>query len=336
MKMKLGSSSTATDARPGATPRKRDLKKAFLLALAIHAALFVALLFAFQWKTQNEEVYAELWASVPTSGTSEHGGPVKGDDGAAEPPPPESTPAPEPKPEPPAPAPKPAPAPAPAPAPKQSLAEERKADIVAAQEKAKKQKAEQLKAQQEEQKRIADAKRAADEAKKKAVADEQRRQAAAKAQMEKVRQAEAARLAQAARQNAMAKVRGQELARVADGKPSQTTAGVPTGDRTAQFQNLSGSAKAAFIARVTACIRPNIIFNVPSGIRRGQHQAVYRVRLMPTGDQIGAPHKTRGSGLPGYDSAVERAIAKCPKFPTVPGTPMPGEVTLTFDPIDSK
>ena len=145
MKMKLGSSSTATDARPGATPRKRDLKKAFLLALAIHAALFVALLFAFQWKTQNEEVYAELWASVPTSGTSEHGGPVKGDDGAAEPPPPESTPAPEPKPEPPAPAPKPAPAPAPAPAPKQSLAEERKADIVAAQEKAKKQKAEQLK-----------------------------------------------------------------------------------------------------------------------------------------------------------------------------------------------
>ena len=27
-------------------------------------------------------VYAELWASVPTSGTSEHGGPVKGDDGA--------------------------------------------------------------------------------------------------------------------------------------------------------------------------------------------------------------------------------------------------------------
>ena len=95
MKMKLGSSSTATDARPGATPRKRDLKKAFLLALAIHAALFVALLFAFQWKTQNEEVYAELWASVPTSGTSEHGGPVKGDDGAAEPPPPESTPAPD-------------------------------------------------------------------------------------------------------------------------------------------------------------------------------------------------------------------------------------------------
>lgn len=60
------------------------------------------------------------------------------------------------------------------------------------------------------------------------------------------------------------------------------------------------------------------------------------MRLMPTGDQIGAPHKTRGSGLPGYDSAVERAIAKCPKFPTVPGTPMPGEVTLTFDPIDSK
>lgn len=134
----------------------------------------------------------------------------------------------------------------------------------------------------------------------------------------------------------MAKVRGQSLPVWRAESLPRRPAAFRQVIRTAQFQNLSGSAKAAFIARVTACIRPNIIFNVPSGIRRGQHQAVYRVRLMPTGDQIGAPHKTRGSGLPGYDSAVERAIAKCPKFPTVPGTPMPGEVTLTFDPIDSK
>lgn len=133
---------------------------------------------------------------------------------------------------------------------------------------------------------------------------------------------------------AAVRVRSQELARTMGGAASSRSAGTPTGDRTAQFQNLSGSARAGFIAKVRACIRPNIIFSVPSGVRRGQYQAVYRVRLMPSGDQIGSPQKLKASGLAGYDAAVERAIAKCSRFPSVPGVVMPGEVSLTFDPVD--
>ncbi len=310
--------------RPLGAKKSGDRGRAFVLALIMHALLFGALFFAFQWKTQNEEVFAELWAEVPSSGTKENGAPVK--------------PAPEEKEEPsPAPAPKPESEPAKpeadiraeqARAAAAAAEAQRRADIALAAEKEKKAK--------EEAKKKAEAEKARQKAEEKKKADEEKRRAAAQAAAEKVKAAEAARQTEAARRAAMANVRNAELARVAGGKPSDTAAGVPAGDRTAQFQNLSGSAKASFIARVTACIRPNIIFTVPGGVKRSQYQAVYRVRLMPTGEQIGVPRKTKASGLAGYDEAVERAIARCPRFPSAPGVVMPGEVTLTFDPIDTK
>lgn len=311
-----------------AREKKRDFSRAAALALGVHALLFAALFFAFQWKTSNEEVYAELWAETPTTGTAERGGPAL-----------EEPPAKEPAKEEPAPEEKPAPAPAPAPVKAEETPKAQKADIVAAQEKKKteeeKKKAEAKKVEDERrqkaeaQKKADEAKRKAEDAKKKAAEDERRRAEAAREQAEKVKAQEAARLA-------MAKIRSQELARVAGGTPSKTSAGVPTGDRDARFQNLSGSARASFIARVTACIRPNIIFDVPAGVRRGQYQAAYRVRLLPTGDQVGSPQKTKGSGLPGYDAAVERAIAKCPRFPSAPDGAMPSVVSLTFDPVDNR
>ncbi|MCI6530981.1 MAG: TonB C-terminal domain-containing protein, partial [Mesosutterella sp.] len=300
---------------PESEARRRDFRRALVCAVGVHALLFVALFFAFQWKTQDEDVMVELWAETPTTGTNPNGGP------AVEPPP-----APSPAPEP-APAPSPAPReqsaaaakPRPQPLQKDLAEEQRKADIVQAeerrrQEKLKEKQLQEQKRQQELQKKADEAKKAA-EAKRRAAEEAQKAaqaQAAARAQAAaKVRTQEAARMA-------AARVRSQELARTMGGAASSRSAGTPTGDRTAQFQNLSGSARAGFIAKVRACIRPNIIFSVPSGVRRGQYQAVYRVRLMPSGDQIGSPQKLKASGLAGYDAAVERAIAKCSRFPSVP------------------
>ena len=306
-----------------------DLKKGLICALGIPAALFAALALAFHWKTQPEEVYAELWAAVPSTGIAPDGGPAKA---APESPPP--PPAPEEK-----------PAPAPAPRVKEAEPETpRKADIVAAEEKAKKLKEKQEQEEKarklEEQKKLEQKKleqQKLEQKKREELVAQMRRDAAAKTQMDRVKAAEAARVAQAAKQSeAIARARSQELARVAGGKPSKNAAGVPTGDKSARTQNLSGTSQAAFVARVRACIRPNIIFSVPSGIRRGQYRAVYSVRLLPTGDQAGAPRKTRSSGLPGFDSAVERAIALCPRFPPAGGAPVPPEVTLTFDPVDAR
>ena len=298
--------------------RREDFSRAAALAVGVHALLFIALYFGFQWKTTSEEVYAELWASAPASGESEKGGPALEEPKQE----PASAPAKEDPPAPPPPKPevrpaeKPAAKPVPAP---QQQAQAKQADIIAAERK----KAEEARRQKEEaQKREAAEKKAAEEAKRRAAE-------AAREQAEKVRTQEAARLA-------MAKVRAQEIARVAGGASSKTAAGTPSGDRDALFQNLSGSARASFIARVTACIRPHIIFDVPAGVRRGQHQAAYRVRLLPSGDQAGTPRKTKSSGLPGYDAAVERAIAKCPRFPSMPGVAMPSEVSLTFDPVDNR
>lgn len=322
---------------PESEARRRDFRRALVCAVGVHALLFVALFFAFQWKTQDEDVMVELWAETPTTGTNPNGGP------AVEPPP--------------APSPAPEPAPAPSPAPREQSAaaakpqplqkdlaeEQRKADIVQAeerrrQEKLKEKQLQEQKRQQELQKKADEAKKAA-EAKRRAAEDakkaaEAKRRAAEEAQKAAQAQAAAKVRTQEAARMAAARVRSQELARTMGGAASSRSAGTPTGDRTAQFQNLSGSARAGFIAKVRACIRPNIIFSVPSGVRRGQYQAVYRVRLMPSGDQIGSPQKLKASGLAGYDAAVERAIAKCSRFPSVPGVVMPGEVSLTFDPVD--
>ena len=300
-------SATGKQNRPAwSAQRSGYFGRSVVLALAVHALLLAGLVTAFQWKTQSETVYAELWSSVPLSGTDLAGVAQK----------PEPAPEPEPEPEPPkAPEkvvePKPEPKPEPAPAPKVDEAKV-KADIVAEQEKKAKQEA---------------------LAKEKQLQEEKQRKAREEA--EKKKQEEAEKKAQAAKLKAMEQLRSQELARVRGGAPSSTRAGTPTGDRTAQYQNLSGSLKASFMARVAACIRPHIIFDVPAGTKRGQYRAVYQVRLLPSGDQVGSPKKIKASGLPGYDAAVERAIAKCPRFPSSSGVVMPAEVSLTFDPIDS-
>ena len=57
--------------------RRKDFGKALVCAVVVHAVLLTGLFFAFQWKTHSEEVYAELWASVPSTGTADKGAPEK-------------------------------------------------------------------------------------------------------------------------------------------------------------------------------------------------------------------------------------------------------------------
>ena len=81
------------------------------------------------------------------------------------------------------------------------------------------------------------------------------------------------------------------------------------------MRNITGTASAEYAASVIACIRPRIFYSVPPGIERGQHQAVYRVNLLPNGEQAGNPVQLKSSGLPAYDHAVETAIRRCNPFP---------------------
>lgn len=97
-----------------------------------------------------------------------------------------------------------------------------------------------------------------------------------------------------------------------------------------------GGFSDKYAAQVITCIRPHIVFNVPDSISAQQHVATFEVTLLPTGEQTGAPRLIKGSGLPAYDQAVERAIRRCDPFPPPREGTMPRSVRLLFDPVETR
>lgn len=97
-----------------------------------------------------------------------------------------------------------------------------------------------------------------------------------------------------------------------------------------------GGMSDAYAAQIRGCIRPHIIFNVPDAVRPQQHVAEFEVMLLPTGEQATDPKVLKASGLPAYDSAVERAIRRCNPFPPPKEGTMPRSLRLSFDPVEMR
>lgn len=132
-------------------------------------------------------------------------------------------------------------------------------------------------------------------------------------------------------------MRRAELARITGAPQVQSgQVGKTTGTPGTRVRNVTGTASAEYAASVIACIRPHIFYAVPPGIERGQHQAVYRVNLLPNGEQAGNPVQLKSSGLPAYDHAVETAIRRCKPFPRPKDqkATVPRSMQITFDPVD--
>ena len=152
--------------------------------------------------------------------------------------------------------------------------------------------------------------------------------------MEEARKKEAAairrRIAQAAR--------NEELARIAANvDPDAERSGRPSGDRRNYRRNLTGAARARYVARVAACVRQELAFDVPASAKIGQFIAIYKVKLLPTAEQIGSPQQVQSSGLPAFDAAVVRAIRRCNPFPKPDnGSPVPSDIELKFDPVEEQ
>lgn len=298
-----------------------DTPLGFITALAVHAGLFFGLLTVFQWHTEPEEFYAELWAPEDASGSNFNGkaaeseaeeapvNPVTPEEQKTEPPKPEEA-QPEPEPQEPQPTPE---------------------EIAQAQAQAAEAKAAEEQAARDaialEEKRIAEEK----EREVKRKIEEQKKQLEKeRIERQKRRAAEQKRLAE--------EVRRAELARIT-GAPITTSGrvGTKTGNPDAHEQNLRGSLSVQYTTRVIACIRPHIVFAVPANITRGTHQAVYSISLLPDGSQSGRPARMKSSGLPAFDDAVERAIRRCNPFPRpTDGATLPRSMQITFDPVDAK
>jgi len=252
---------------------------AFMISLAAHTMLFLAIAFVVRWKTEPAgPVSAELWGGLP---------PIV-----------EPAPAPPPPPPPPV---KVERAPEPEPV---------KPDIVIEQKKPEprpEKKAEPVK-------KVEPAKKAEPDPK----VEQRRREDEAKA-------AKAAQAAEAAAQKQRDAVIQRALAAAGGSATNPASGGVAAGS-----PGLSDSYKG----QVVSCIRPQVAFSVPEGLRPRQHVAEFEVQLLPSGEQVGAPKLVSASGLPAYDQAVERAIRRCDPFPRPREGSMPRSVRLAFDPVE--
>ena len=308
-------------------PKEPGTGTALLLAGLMHVLLFLFLWFGIHWQSKTPVgVEAEIWElkarqAAPMSVPEPVAEPVA----ASEPPP---VAAPE----------KVMP---PGPTPEQIEAEH---EVEIALERAQNKKAaekKRLEAQLEEQ-RLALAK--AQQRKDDLVKEKQRQEDLLKEQKLQKEQ----ELAKAAEQ------KKQELAKAADQKKlDQTKAEQKKADLQAQKQrddNLkrltsqvvgsggSGDAvkssgnnrvDAGYAGRIAAKIKSNMVY-VGSDNGADNPTVEFSVDLFPDGSLRGAPHKTRSSGVPAFDEAVERAISRSVPFPADKSGNVPATIPLTY------
>lgn len=289
--------------RPSDVPPEPGKWPAICLAALMHLLLLLALIFGVSWHNSSPgPVQAELWTALPAPNR------------------------PDPEPTPPVPTPPPEPVKPPPPPPPEPQVTETKPDIAIEQEK-KRREQEKLAAearQREQQKREAEKREQAqklEEAKREAAADKvaaEKKAAADKLAAEK--KAAAEKLAadkKAAAEKKLAAERDQKLREAFRGDTARA-AGLEGGREggTADRNQTGGSGGSpGYADLVRACIKPGVIYSAGSNPPSGNPTAIFRVQLLPTGDQAGPPRLQRSSGVPAFDRAVENGIRRCDPFP---------------------
>ena len=234
-------------------------------------------------------------------------------------------------------------------------------DIALEQEKKRRLKEEKERREEEEREERA-AQKLAQEKKEQA---EARKKELAKAEAEKERRLEAERERkleqQAAQKREAEEEKKRELAEAAEAKRKQAEAEKKRAQAkaeaeaaeqrriedlarmTAQATGSGGSGQAArsqgpsrgdagYAAKVAGKIRSNTVFNVPDEL--ANNPAVeYAVDLLPDGSVRGI-RKVKGSGVPGFDEAVRRAIEKSQPFPPDNSGRAPSGFTVSHKPKD--
>jgi colicin import membrane protein len=286
----------AADRSEFAPPPQPGLVRAFILAIAAHLLLMIALTWGINWnrETENVAAEAELWSRVPQEAAP----------ALVQPPPAPPAPA-----APPAPPPTPVAAPTPPPAPVN-----READIALEREKIRQQQAERRQEELERQKKL--------EARKKQEELEREKKLEARKKQEELRREQLAeqkaadeKLKRSKQELAKAKAR-QDDVKVAELRKEQLDrmkglAGA-TGDAMAKgTAQRSAGPSDSYAGRIRARVRPNIVFTEDIS---GNPTAEVEVNLAPDGT-ITSRRLLKSSGAAGWDQAVLRALDKTEVLP---------------------
>jgi colicin import membrane protein len=273
------------------------------LAVGVHALLLAFLVIGINWtNNQPVAVEAEVWDMSVQS---------------AAPPAPQPQAEPEPEPETPPPTPTPR---AVEPPPKVEPAPPKQPDIAIEREKKRKEELKQRKEEErlEHERELAQQKREQDK-KDKALAEKKEREEAKKEELAKKEEAEkkkkaekdkAEKLAKAKAEKAEAakldKLRDQEMKRLTSG------AGNPTSTGSAE-KSTAPRIDKGYINGIAAKIKSNTTYPGSTDVP-GNPEVVFQVEQLPTGEILSV-RKTKSSGIPAFDEAVERGINKSSPLP---------------------
>lgn len=287
----------AVDRFEFAPPPPPGMLRAFVLAVLAHLLLLAALTWGVSWKRNpsTPAVEAELWAAVPQQAAPKL---------VEAPPEPETKPAP--------------------PPPPKAEPEVSQADIALAREKERKLK-EKLLQEQREKERLAQLKREQEKReqekrekleREKKLAEEKKKKELEAQKKDKLKEQEAAKLAEKLRQENLKRMAG--LAG-ASGGPSSTGTALK-----------SAGPSASYAGRIIARIKPNIVYTDDIV---GNPMAEVEVRTSPDGTIVGRKI-LKSSGVKAWDEAVLKAIDKTEVLPRDTDGRVPPALVISFRPRD--
>jgi colicin import membrane protein len=290
---------------PYSVPPEPNRWPAIGLAVGVHVLLLAFLWIGVSWQNNAPvAVEAEIW-DVTTQ--------------TAAPPP---APAPEPEPEPETPPPRPAPKAVEPPPPAVEKPQPKQPDIALEREKKRKEELKRRQIEEERERELAEQKRAEEKKakalaekkereleEKKAKADAEKKEAEQKKkdEAEKKKKEEADKKKKAAEeQKKLDAARAEEMRRITG------AAGNPTSTGTAQ-KSTAPRIDTGYTAAITAKVKGNTSY-AGSLDEPGNPTATFRVEQLPTGEIISVK-KIKSSGVPSFDEAVEKGIAKSSPLP---------------------
>jgi len=327
---------TTDNGSPYRVPPEPNRWPSIGLAVGVHALLLAFLWIGVSWQNNTPvTIEAEVW-DVNTQ--------------TAAPPPPPPAPEPEPEPEPQPVTPPPPPPPAPAPRAVEQPVAPKQPDIALEREKKRK---EELKRQQlaeqerqdrvERERELAEQKRA-DEKKAKALADKKERELAEKKDREKERElaekkerdaAEKKELAKkeeaekkkadkekaeklakdkaAKEKAAQAKAEAAQLAKLQDMEVKRLTGNGNPGSTGTAAKSTAPRLDSGYLGAIAAKIKSNANYAGSTDVP-GNPMVSFVVEQLPTGEIVSV-RKTKSSGIPEFDDAVERSINKSSPLP---------------------
>lgn len=297
--------SNAIGGSPYQVPPEPNRWPSIGLAVGVHALLLAFLVVGINWtNNQPVAVEAEVWDTSVQQ--------------AAPPAPPQPEPEPRPEPETPPPTPRVA-----EPPPKAEPAPPKQPDIALEREKKRKEElkrkeeeriererelAQQKREEEKKEKALAE-KKAREEEKKKAE-EQAEKERLAKEKAEKLAKEKAEKLAKAKAEKAEAakleKLRAEEMKRLTSG------AGNPGSTGSAE-KSTAPRIDKGYIASIAARIKGNTSYPGSTDVP-GNPEVVFQVEQLPTGEILSV-RKTKSSGIPAFDEAVERGINKSSPLP---------------------